>query len=91
MFKASPGLVSESSKKRKDGAEDRREKERTEMGERERGAASGEREMAGGIGREKGGGGAGSRAGGPNNISKLMSCGARQRGPVGSAPPFCIR
>lgn len=29
--------------------------------------------------------------GGPNNISKLMSCGALQRGPVGSAPPFCIR
>ena len=34
---------------------------------------------------------AAAREGGPNNISKLMSCGALQRGPVGSAPPFCIR
>lgn len=60
----------------------KRRKEKREKGGRER-----ER----GRGREKSGRHARAREGGPNNISKLMSCGAFQRGPVDSAPPFCIR
>lgn len=60
-------------------------KGKKKQGERE------ERERGRGIWREKSGRHARAREGGPNNISKLMSCGAFQRGPVDSAPPFCIR
>lgn len=66
---------------------------RARLGKRrkEKREKEGGRERERGRGREKSGRHARAREGGPNNISKLMSCGAFQRGPVDSAPPFCIR
>lgn len=72
---------------------ERKTHETARLGKRrkEKREKEGGRERERGRGREKSGRHARAREGGPNNISKLMSCGAFQRGPVDSAPPFCIR